>query len=81
MIHCNTNVKIMEKQVLISSTCTLSYMLTYQNANTQSFISSYVELKIQYCGLDQKIISRNLPSATNSLNTLTIEIENQIAED
>lgn len=35
--------------------------------------------KIGYCGPKQKIISGNLPSATNDPNTLTADLENQIA--
>lgn len=37
--------------------------------------------KIGYCGPKQKIISGNLPSATNDPDTLTADLENQIAAD
>ena len=37
--------------------------------------------RIGYCGLKQKIITGNLPSATNDPNTLTADLENQIATD
>ena len=37
--------------------------------------------KIGYCGPKQKIISSNLPSATNDTNTLTADLENQILAD
>lgn len=37
--------------------------------------------KIRYCRPKQKIISGNLPSATNNSDTLTADLENQIAAD
>lgn len=37
--------------------------------------------KIRYCGPKQKIISGNLPSATNDPDTFTADLENQIAAD
>lgn len=37
--------------------------------------------RIRYCGPKQKIISGNLPSATNDPNTLTADLVNQIAAD
>ncbi len=38
-------------------------------------------VKIGYCGLKLKIISGNLPSATNNPDTLTADLENEIAAD
>ena len=37
--------------------------------------------KLGYCGPKQRIISGNLPSATNDPDTLTADLKNQIAED
>lgn len=37
--------------------------------------------KIEYCGPKQKIISGNLPLATNDPDILTADLENQIAAD
>ena len=37
--------------------------------------------RIGYCGPKQKIISANLPSATDDPDTLTADLENQIAAD